>query len=78
MLYWSGLNINTLHHLHHIKKIEAMVVAETRIAMAKISTVDEYLESLAEPLRQIGAQLCPLVDAAFPDASGVMWHGHPV
>ena len=46
--------------------------------MAKISTVDEYLESLAEPLRQIGTQLRPLVDAAFPDASGVMWHGHPV
>ncbi len=46
--------------------------------MGKNATVDEYIESLAEPLREIATQLCPLMDKEFPKATGKMWHGHPV
>ncbi len=46
--------------------------------MGKIDTIDGYLETLPEPLQQIGSQLRTLLDEALPDATGAMWHGHPV
>jgi hypothetical protein len=46
--------------------------------MPKHLDIDDYLDSLAEPARGIGAQLRSLVDAALPDADAKLWHGHPV
>lgn len=46
--------------------------------MAKIATIDEYIETLAEPLREIATQLRALMDKEFPKTTGKVWHGHPV
>ncbi|MEH1125298.1 DUF1801 domain-containing protein [Micromonospora sp. CPCC 206061] len=40
--------------------------------------VDDYLTGLTTELREIGEAARPLIDEALPDATGVMWHGHPV
>ncbi|MBO0686815.1 MAG: DUF1801 domain-containing protein [Candidatus Dormibacteraeota bacterium] len=45
--------------------------------MAKFTTVDEYLTSLAEPLREVGESMCSVIDTVLPDA-GALWHGCPV
>lgn len=45
--------------------------------MAKIATIDDYLDTLKEPLRQIGAELRRVIDAGLPRAQALMWHGHP-
>lgn len=45
--------------------------------MAKFTTVDEYLASLAEPLREVGETVRPVIDAVLPGA-GAVWHGSPV
>ena len=45
--------------------------------MAKFTTVDEYLATLGEPLRQVGETIRPLIDAVLPRA-GAIWHGCPV
>ncbi|MFC3501233.1 DUF1801 domain-containing protein [Micromonospora sp. NPDC049366] len=42
------------------------------------STIDDYLAQLDPPLREIGEKLRPVIDAALPDATAAMWHGHPV
>lgn len=42
------------------------------------TTVTEYLAGLDEPLREIAAKLRPVIEAALPGATGVVWHGHPV
>ncbi|MEV4658364.1 DUF1801 domain-containing protein [Micromonospora sp. NPDC049301] len=41
-------------------------------------TIDDYLAALADPLREIGEKLTPVITAALPGATGAMWHGHPV
>ncbi|MGI8482855.1 MAG: DUF1801 domain-containing protein [Thermomicrobiales bacterium] len=46
--------------------------------MARIATIDEYIESLAAPLRKITTQLLALMDKEFPKTTGKVWHGHPV
>ncbi len=46
--------------------------------MGKIDTIDGYLETLPDPLQQIGQQLRSLLDEALRGATGSMWHGHPV
>lgn len=46
--------------------------------MAKILTVDEYIESLPETLDPIGRQLTDILDKGLPGAEGLIWHGHPV
>ncbi|MGI8404305.1 MAG: DUF1801 domain-containing protein [Thermomicrobiales bacterium] len=46
--------------------------------MGKIVTIEEYIESLAESLREIATQLRPLMDKEFPKATGKVWHGHPM
>lgn len=45
--------------------------------MAKFTTVDEYLASLAEPLRGVGETMCSVIDTVLPEA-GALWHGSPV
>ncbi|MDG4806111.1 DUF1801 domain-containing protein [Micromonospora sp. WMMD1120] len=40
--------------------------------------VDDYLVGLPDPLREIGERLTPIIAAALPEATGAMWHGHPV
>ncbi len=45
--------------------------------MAKFSTVEEYLAAQPEPLRAVGEQLVPIIDAVLPGA-GALWQGHPV
>ncbi|CAN5387617.1 MAG: hypothetical protein JWP10_1483 [Nocardioidaceae bacterium] len=46
--------------------------------MAKIASIDEYLETMPDGFAEIGAQLRGLLDAELPAASGQLWHGHPV
>jgi len=46
--------------------------------MAKITTVDEYIESLSETLEPIGRQLADILDNGLSGAYSVIWHGHPV
>ena len=46
--------------------------------MSKVSTVDDYLADVAEPLREVGLKLRPIIEAALPDAHAAVWHGHPV
>ncbi|MEH0982365.1 DUF1801 domain-containing protein [Micromonospora sp. CPCC 205556] len=43
-----------------------------------MTTIDGYLAGLDEPLREIGAKLRPVIEAALPAATAAMWHGHPV
>jgi hypothetical protein len=45
--------------------------------MATVSTVDEYVQSMAEPLQPVARNLRNVIDAVLPDAAAV-WHGHPV
>lgn len=51
---------------------------DRKVNMGKIATIDESIESLAEALREIATRLRPLMDKEFPQATGKMWHGHPV
>lgn len=44
----------------------------------KTMGIDAYLTGLDTGLREIGETARPLIDEALPDATGVMWHGHPV
>ncbi|MEE6263486.1 DUF1801 domain-containing protein [Plantactinospora sonchi] len=39
--------------------------------------VTDYLAGLDDPLRKVGERLRGIVDAALPEATGAMWHGHP-
>ncbi|MGX7675605.1 DUF1801 domain-containing protein [Plantactinospora sp. DSM 117369] len=39
--------------------------------------ITDYLRGLDAPLRAIGEKLRPIVDAALPEATSGMWHGHP-
>ncbi|MEU5565771.1 MULTISPECIES: DUF1801 domain-containing protein [Micromonospora] len=42
------------------------------------TTIDQYLTDLEPPLREVGEKLRAVIDAALPDATAGMWHGHPV
>lgn len=44
----------------------------------KTRDIGDYLNSLDTPLREIGLQARKVIDAALPDATSAMWHGHPV
>ena len=46
--------------------------------MAKILTIDEYVESMSETLRPVGEKLTQVLDGSLPEADGFIWHGHPV
>ncbi|WP_435208557.1 DUF1801 domain-containing protein [Micromonospora sp. bgisy143] len=41
-------------------------------------SIDGYLAGLADPMREIGDKLTPVIADALPGATGAMWHGHPV
>ncbi|MER5474131.1 DUF1801 domain-containing protein [Streptomyces sp. NPDC002935] len=41
------------------------------------SDITSYLNGLDAPLREIGEKIRPVIDAALPDDSGALWHGHP-
>ena len=45
--------------------------------MAKFSTIEEYVASLAEPLRTAAEQARLVIEAELPGA-GAIWHGQPV
>lgn len=55
-----------------------LLTHERALIMATIATIDAYLDTLPEPLREIGRTLRPVIDAGLPEAEGVVWHGHPV
>ncbi|MFR9778562.1 DUF1801 domain-containing protein [Micromonospora sp. MS34] len=40
--------------------------------------VTDHLAGLAPALRETGEKLRTVIDAALPEATGAMWHGHPV
>lgn len=42
------------------------------------TSVEDYLAGLETPLREIAEATRPVIDGALADATGVMWHGHPV
>ncbi|MBK1785474.1 DUF1801 domain-containing protein [Prauserella cavernicola] len=46
--------------------------------MARFETVEAYVGSLAEPLREVAEKLLPVIRAALPEANEAVWHGHPV
>ncbi|MDG4835027.1 DUF1801 domain-containing protein [Micromonospora sp. WMMD967] len=41
-------------------------------------SIEDYLAGLADPLREIGEKLTPIITASLPGATGGIWHGHPV
>ncbi|OKI67918.1 DUF1801 domain-containing protein [Micromonospora sp. CB01531] len=43
-----------------------------------MDAVTDYLAGLDAPLRETAEKLRTVIDAALPEASGAMWHGHPV
>ncbi|MGI5492385.1 DUF1801 domain-containing protein [Microtetraspora malaysiensis] len=45
--------------------------------MTKPATVHEYIASLPESHREIGAKLLPVIEEVLPGV-GAVWHGHPV
>jgi len=46
--------------------------------MSKHVDIDEYLDSLEGQARDIGRELRAILDDALRNASGTLWHGHPV
>jgi hypothetical protein len=42
------------------------------------ATVDDYIESLDEPLSSVARTLRDHMDANLAGAQGQIWHGHPV
>src|ERR687894_2721628 len=40
--------------------------------------IDSYLAGLDRPLRDIGAAMRPVIEAALPGITGVLYHGHPI
>ncbi|MFD2764021.1 DUF1801 domain-containing protein [Micromonospora eburnea] len=40
--------------------------------------VTDYLAGLDVPLREVGEKIRTVVDAALPEATAAVWHGHPV
>lgn len=43
-----------------------------------MSTIAEYSAGLEVPFAEIARSLTAQLDAALPDATGQVWHGHPV
>jgi hypothetical protein len=43
-----------------------------------VATIDEYIAGLDETLGSIAATLRAHLDTGLPQATGQMWHGHPV
>lgn len=46
--------------------------------MTEPTTVGEYIAALPGPQREIGERLRAVIDAALPDATSALFHGHPV
>jgi hypothetical protein len=46
--------------------------------MPKFATIDEYFDSLAQPLQEVCRTLEPIIDAALPEAKKALWHGDAV
>ncbi|GIJ09732.1 DUF1801 domain-containing protein [Micromonospora andamanensis] len=44
----------------------------------KAASINDYLAGLDGSLRETAEALRPAIDGALADATGVMWHGHPV
>ncbi|MFG2165236.1 DUF1801 domain-containing protein [Micromonospora chersina] len=40
--------------------------------------VTTYLTGLDAPFRETGEKLRSVIEGALPEATGAMWHGHPV
>ena len=40
--------------------------------------IEGYLARLDRPLRDIGAAMRPVIEAALPGTTGVLYHGHPI
>lgn len=45
--------------------------------MAEYESVEEYLEDLAEPFRQVGERMRTIIDLALPESPAALWHGAP-
>ncbi len=45
--------------------------------MHRFRTVEEYLSAQPQPLCDVGLAVAALADAALPDATAGLWHGHP-
>ncbi|WP_119731477.1 DUF1801 domain-containing protein [Thermomonospora amylolytica] len=45
--------------------------------MPKYATVQDYVASLPESLRETAEAVLPLIENALP-GTGAVWHGHPV
>ncbi|MBY8874387.1 DUF1801 domain-containing protein [Micromonospora sp. PLK6-60] len=43
-----------------------------------MTTVSDQLATLDPPLREIAEELRSVIEAALPEASAAVWHGHPV
>jgi hypothetical protein len=43
-----------------------------------MATVVEYNRGLGLPLQEVAERLAALIAPALPDATGQLWHGHPV
>jgi hypothetical protein len=44
----------------------------------KTTSINDYLAGLATPLLKTAEAVRPVIDGILADATGVMWHGHPV
>ncbi|SCE86708.1 DUF1801 domain-containing protein [Micromonospora mirobrigensis] len=43
-----------------------------------MTTLTDHLTDLDVPRREVAGKLRDIIDAALPEATGAMWHGHPV
>lgn len=46
--------------------------------MAKILTVDQYIDSMSDALKPVAVELTQIIDEGLPEADSSVWHGHPV
>ncbi|WP_326559991.1 DUF1801 domain-containing protein [Micromonospora sp. NBC_01796] len=44
----------------------------------KATSINDFLAGLDAPLRETAEAVRPVIDGTLTDATGVMWHGHPV
>ncbi|HEV7950234.1 MAG TPA: DUF1801 domain-containing protein [Glaciihabitans sp.] len=42
------------------------------------STIDKYISGINEPLKSVAITVRDHMDATLQEATGQMWHGHPV
>ncbi|MEU2616447.1 DUF1801 domain-containing protein [Micromonospora sp. NPDC007271] len=64
-----------MDRLHHLPARLALIDRE---GIMKTTSINDYLTALGISLREIAETTRVVIDGTLADATGVMWHGHPV